>query len=222
MPIPDLGNIAAAVGALGAASFALVDATKIGRNGGVSHSGFGFIESGVRQLMPDQQETKLLSVLHSNWINGAPLGDQKAIAKSLLKLRLTPATAESFARATNVDAGVLRAVATSMVNGDDLTQPQANALGRFDLALTAALDDAYQHADQRYRNAAKVLAAIVAVVLALLGGWAMWVGTNVFFGSQEMWVSLMCGLLAIPLAPVSKDLTSALAAGVKVAQALKR
>ncbi len=40
MQVPELGNLVAAIGALGTSSFALVDATKIGRNGGISNSGF--------------------------------------------------------------------------------------------------------------------------------------------------------------------------------------
>jgi hypothetical protein len=37
-----------------------------------------------------------------------------------------------------------------------------------------------------------------------------------------MWIAVLCGLLATPLAPVAKDLASALQAAVKVAQATRR
>jgi hypothetical protein len=229
----DLGGIVAAIGALGTASFALVDATKIGRSGGVSNSGFGFIEAAVRPLFPgarrkspppgSEDAAKLLGILHANWINGAALADQKAIAKALIKLRLTESTAAGFASATDVSPKVLTEVAKSMAAGTALTPEQANALGRFDIALTAMLDEGYQRADQRYRNSAKVLASIAAMLLALAGGWAV-AGTDAasYFGTAFMWKALLCGLLAIPLAPISKDLTSALAAGVKVAQAIRK
>lgn len=231
----DLGNTVAAIGALGTASFALVDATKIGRNGGVSNSGFAFIEDAVRTFFPDARRRKpaapgsedgvrILDVLHGNWINGTALADQKAIAKSLIKLRLTEETAARFAKAADVDAKVLSGVARAMVGGSSaLTPEQSNALGRFDLALTATLDDGYTHADQRYRNSAKVLASIAAVLLAVAGGWAVaGTGAASYFGSATMWQAVLCGLLAIPLAPISKDLTSALQAGVKVAQAVRK
>ncbi len=232
---PDnLGTIVAAIGALGTASFALVDATKIGRNGGVSNSGFAFIEDAVQSFLPDARRRKpaapgsedgvpILDVLHGNWINGTALADQKAIAKSLIKLRLTEETAARFAKAAGVDAKVLSGVARAMVGGSSaLTQEQSNALGRFDLALTAMLDDGYTHADQRYRNSAKMLASIAAVLLAVAGGWAI-AGSEVsYFWTADMWKAALCGLLAIPLAPISKDLTSALQAGVKVAQAIRK
>jgi hypothetical protein len=231
MAIPaELGTIVTAIGGLGTAAFGLVDATKLGPSGGVSNAGFGFIADAVRKLIPGAIRTKssvstdaddLLDVLHGNWINGKSLADQKAIAKSLLKLRLTPQTAGQFAAATAVDAHLLASVAASMTSGTSLTNEQANTLGRFDLALTALLDRGYQHADQRYRNAAKFLGMILAVILALLGGWAI-SDSQSYFGSADMWKAVLGGLLATPLAPVSKDLASALSAGVKVAQSIKR
>jgi hypothetical protein len=58
---------------------------------------------------------------------------------------------------------------------------------------------------------------VVAVALAAGGTLAVqgWSWTNLFLG-------ILAGLIATPIAPVSKDLTSALAAGVKAAQAIKR
>lgn len=228
MAIPDLGSIALAVGALGTASFALVDATKIGRKGGISNSGFSFIEEAVHEFLPPSnsgpgESDQMLSMLHGHWINGSALADQKAIAKSLVKLQLTPDTAAGYARATRVDPDVLTEVARSMVTGEPLGPQQANALGRFDLGLTARLDEAYQRADQKYRNSAKLLASIVAVVLALVGGWtvASAAGVN-FLWTADMAIAVLCGLLATPLAPISKDLASALQAGVKVAQTVRK
>ena len=88
---------------------------------------------------------------------------------------------------------------------------------RFDLALTALLDRGYQHADQRYRNAAKGLGMIFAVLLAVLGGLA--ISQN--FDTADLLKAILAGLLATPLAPISKDVASALAAGVKAVQAMK-
>jgi hypothetical protein len=228
----NLGSVVAAIGGLGTASFALVDVSKIGRNGGVSNSGFSFIEGAVRQLFPNASRKsvsfdqraghRLLNVLHGNWINGAPLGEQKAIAKSLVKLALSAQTAENFAAATGVDSKTLSGAAASMTTGASLTPEQTNVLGRFDLALTAILDEGYQRADQRYRNSAKVWASIVAMALAILGGWTIADTAAGYFWSPDMWKAGLCGLLATPLAPISKDLTSALAAGVKVAQSLRK
>ena len=76
---------------------------------------------------------------------------------------------------------------------------------RFDLIVTALLDAAYQHADQVYRNWTRGLAAAIAVVLALAGGYmvAMHLGDLKHFG-----IALLIGLLATPLAPIAKDLSA--------------
>ena len=231
MPISGIVDAISAIGALGTASFALVDTSKIASEGGVSNSGFKFIEGAVKWMLPDAVRAKdagangtvqeLLDVLHGVWINGTPLADQKAIAKSMIKLRLTDQTASQFAKATGVNEEVLAEVAACMMNGTSLTQAQSNVLGRFDLALTALLDAGYQRADQRYRNTARVWAMVASVTLAFFGGWAI---SNSDFGpyilSNDIWKNLLCGLLATPLAPVSKDLASALAAAAKTAQSI--
>jgi hypothetical protein len=92
---------------------------------------------------------------------------------------------------------------------------ESDCFGRFDLALTASLDDAYNHADQRYRNAAKLIAMVVAIVLAIAGLLIINPGDLNF---RDLALAILCGLLATPLAPIAKDVASALQAGVKVAQ----
>jgi hypothetical protein len=207
-----------------------VDALKTLPNGGISNAGYAFIEQALQSLFTGQTRIaasgdmkRLFDTLHGNWINGTPVADQKAIAKSLIKLRLNETTADAFAQATSVDPATLRTVGEKMSVGTKLEPNETNVLGRFDLALTAILDDAYQHADQKYRNASKLAAMIVATILAVFGGLAISTKTPAsFLWSPDMWQSLLAGLLATPLAPISKDLASALAAGVKAAQAIRR
>jgi hypothetical protein len=68
------------------------------------------------------------------------------------------------------------------------------------------LDEGYERADQRYRNAAKVLAGAFSIVLALFGGWIV--------GSNPL-LALFVGIIAVPLAPIAKDLSRTLQAAVK-------
>jgi hypothetical protein len=91
---------------------------------------------------------------------------------------------------------------------------------RFDLIVTALLDQAYQCSDQKYRNMSRGLAALVAVLLAVAAGWTL-TGDG-FWKSQELALSVLVGLLATPLAPVAKDLSSALAAAVNAMQVVKK
>jgi hypothetical protein len=239
VPTPFMDNLSLpdlvlAIGGLGTAAFALVDASKLGRHGGVSHSGFSSIESAVRLFLDDARlpgreaiasagklRQSVLQVLHANWINGMALGDQKAVAKSLVKLHLRRDNAAHMAEQAGVEAGPLAEVADLMNSGAPLSPVQANALGRFDLAVTAILDAAYQRADQRYRNTCRVWAGVAAMALALLGGLTLDLRSGTV-SLGRMAVYLFCGILAVPLAPITKDLASALSAGVKLAQTVRR
>lgn len=62
----------------------------------------------------------------------------------------------------------------------------------------------------------------ISSMMAAIGGLAVYADGSIadYFRSGKIWVAVICGVIATPLAPVSKDLTSALAAYVKFAQAL--
>ncbi|MDD5581496.1 MAG: hypothetical protein PHY16_19805 [Methylobacter sp.] len=220
-----LSDYIAAAAGLGTTAYALVDGSKAFW-GGVSNCGFGAIEREVKRFFPDdirhQASDEPLSLvmvvgtLRANWLNGTTLADQMAIAKSLIKLRLNEATAAYLAKATGVDEQGLVIIAEKIASGETLTPDENDLYGRFDLLLTALLDKGYQRADQIYRNSAKAWSIVVSVVLAIVGVW-------VVYGSFEhIGGAILVGLAATPIAPVAKDLTSALSAGVKVAQALRK
>ncbi len=218
-----LGSIFAAIAALGFAAAGLVDSLKALPQGGISRAGFGFVSTALGELFgrtivrgPADNLSRDLDTLHGNWINGRPFAEQQAIAKSLVKLRLDATTAAALARTTGVDPATLTTVGRKMIDGEKLTDSEMNVLGRFDLALAALLDNAYQHADQRYRTIAKFASMVMAVILAVGGGIAIGLDTTM------LWGCFFAGLVATPLAPIAKDLASGLAAGVKVAQAMKR
>ena len=100
-----------------------------------------------------------------------------------------------------------------------MDQQESDTFGRFDLFLMALLDDAYNHADQRYRNASKSIAAVVAVLLSIVG---LLIINPHNMDPRDLALAVLCGIVAIPLAPIAKDVASALQAGVKVAQVVKR
>jgi hypothetical protein len=213
--------IAAAAG-VGTASFALVDASKA-FNGGVSNFGFNYIEHAITVFFTANEKAdyqsplglqQVLLTLRSNWLNGTALVGQKAIAKSLLKLRLTASTAPQYAQATAVNSTVLAEIADKIASGIPLDTAQSDVWARFDLMLTAILDQGYERADQKYRNAAKISSVIVSVILAVIGSF-----TDAF--DNNLGLAILVGLAATPVAPIAKDLTTALAAGAKLAKSLR-
>ena len=198
----------------------------------INRTGFSGIQKTVLSLTPDEPGARqpvnalprknILESLLANWENGTDLASQKTIAKSLIKLHMSAGNAPSLAAMTNVDPVQLTEVAKSIVSGTALTQLQSDAYARFDLIVTALLDEAYQHADQVYRNWTRALAALLAVALAFAGGWSLvgsWTG---FWWKPEMFLSLLVGLLATPLAPIAKDISTALATAVNTLQLMKK
>jgi hypothetical protein len=211
-----------AVGGLGTAAFGLVDSFKALPGGGVSRAGLKFIRSIVAELTPpdpafDQSglsRDAVINTLTSQWINGTAFDDQVNIAKAQVKLRLSTTTAPSLAKSTGVDAGILTAVAASIVSGTSLTPQQSDVYGRFDLMLTTLLDQAYQRADQRYRNVSKLVAVPVSVFLALAAHAA---APDAVSALQ----AALLGLIATPLAPIAKDLSTAIANSAQALQSIK-
>lgn len=221
--IETLSQCIASAAGLGTASFALVDASKAWR-GGVSNYGFSHIARVVELFFDDSiqddaltsfSKEQVLLTLKANWLNGTELNGQKAIAKSLLKLRLSPQTAAQFARTTHVDSEKLTVIADKINSGQSLDSPEGDIWARFDLVLTAVLDQGYERADQVYRNSAKAWSVAVSVVLAIVG---FYLFENSF---ETLGLAVLVGLAATPIAPIAKDLTSALAAGVAVAKTFR-
>ncbi len=222
----DLPKVVLAIGSLGTAAYGVVDATK-GFGGGISNRGFGDIKDVISKLIPPNSANvspdaalnlgSALRTLRANWLNGMLLGDQKSVAKALIKLNLTPGSASQMAAATGVDKDVLASIATKMGSSTSLSPQETDVYGRFDLLLSALLDQGYQRADQRYRNSAKLLAVFIAILLAILGGRIV-VGDTFFSNGSEVVRAVLAGLLATPLAPIAKDLSSAIQAGAKAAQ----
>lgn len=223
IPWSQIAAAITAVGALGTAAFGLVDTFKLLPGGGISRAGFKFIRRVAVNLMPavpaldktGLARDSVLATLQSQWINGTATADQVNIAKSLVKLRLTPDTAPALASATGVDAAILSEVAERMSTGEPLTQAQSDVYGRFDLLLTTLLDQAYQRADQRYRNTAKFAAVPVAVALALLA-------SHVVPNQINPPEAVLIGLIATPIAPMAKDLSTAISTAAQAIQAWKK
>ena len=223
--LPSITDIIAAIGALGTAAYGLVDASK-SVAGGMSNPGFGYVRKAVEPLLGAAGaygKLQILETLKANWLNGMAKADQKAVAKSLIRLGLTSDKAEALAKATGVDAKALADAAKAVTDGALLSPTDMNVLGRFDAVVSAILDLGYERADQLYRNAAKAAAAGVAVVLAVAASAIIYSSspqTDPYFPNGFL-VAVLIGLVSTPLAPIAKDLSTALAAAVKAVGLVK-
>jgi hypothetical protein len=159
-------------------------------------------------------------VLEANWISGVAKSDQKAKAQALIKLGLASANAPRVAAASHVDAKALTAAVKKLETGAKLTDADLNVLGRMSATIDALLDAAFERADQRYRNVCRLLAGGLCIGLSWVA-WLLWKPTT-GEAPPSVWAALAVGLLAVPLAPVAKDLTGALSAAMRALKAANR
>lgn len=212
-----IGSIITASGAVGITAFGLVDTLKAAW-GGPSRFGFVYVRDAVKVLLPGDTHLALKveeinATLLANWINGVAKPEQKATAKSLIRLCITEETAGEMADKVGLDGKAFAELAGAVAKGAALTPEQLELLGRFDVVVSAKLDAAYERGDQLYRNANKALAAGLGLALALVAA---------RLADMDMGQAFLIGLLSAPLAPVSKDVASALSSVVQTLKAVKK
>lgn len=211
-----------AMAALGLAAMALVDSTKAFW-GGISNVGFGHIKRAcapfrnvLRRATGDDDWTLLL---RAQWINGRVKDDQKAVLRSLVRLGITEGEVKELAAISDVDATDLLAISKKLRDGDPLKDADMNVLGRVDAVIGMRIDAAYERADQQFRNVARLCAGFVAVALAL--GVAAMLPEPGPGEPDNLVYGLLAGLLAVPIAPIAKDLISALGASMQAVKATR-
>jgi len=221
--LPDLGAALAGLSALSAAAFGLVDSSKAFW-GGASNIGKGHIRTALTPFQ-DALSSALgqdgwWPVLEANWIAGVAKADQKAKAQALIKLGLSSSNARSVAAASHVDGKALEDAVKKLETGAALSDADLNVLGRMNATIEAVLDAAFEAADQQYRNVCRVLAGLICLALSLIAWW-LWKATT---GTEppSIFAALAVGLLAVPFAPVAKDLTSALSTAMNALKAAKK
>jgi hypothetical protein len=219
----------AAAGGLGTAAFGLVDATKA-FGGGVSNCGFGHVRTALAPFSAALASTSSdwMVTIRANWINGVPKDDQKAAAKALIRLGLSAGNARAMAVPGHVDPDRLDAIIKAVEAGAPLTSQDADVLGRFNAAIDAAMDAGFELGDQQYRNSCRLVGGVFAVALALWAGYLIdRAGLSTlpdhagYLFSSTFWAALFVGIVAVPLAPVAKDLASALQTAANAVQAVK-
>jgi hypothetical protein len=221
--LPDLGAALAGLSALSTAAFGLLDSSKAFW-GGPSNIGTGHIRTALTPFSTALDSALGADgwwpVLRANWVAGVAKANQKAKAQALIKLGLNAANAPQIAAATHVSPTALQAAVKKLETGAKLTDADLNVLGRMNAALDALLDAAFEAADQQYRNWCRVLAGLIALGLAI-AAWRLWRATT-GEAPPSLWAVLAVGLLAVPVAPVAKDLTSALSAAMNALKAAKK
>ena len=131
-------------------------------------------------------------------------GDSAELARTLrqgVRVGLTAEHAEKVAVFLGtVDGAVLEEAVKKAESGHDLPSELRNVIGRFELAADARIDAGLAKAQSVYATTLRVTASILALGIAGVVGLSL----------GRFWQGMLIGLCAVPLAPVAKDLVSAL------------
>ena len=204
-----LGNAIAAAGALGTASFGIVEALKwtpLGAAGFGQIGGYlGPALNGSLQIAYGPDVERLLRAQYRQ-----DSQTQAMIAKSLrqgVRIGLTTENAEGIALFLGtVDPQALKQAATKVLQCATLSDADRAAIGRFELAADARIESALSRAQDVYLGSVRCAASICAIALAEL--------TAFILGSDWL-LGLLVGLVAVPLAPIANDVVAALQAATK-------
>ncbi|MEO1766325.1 hypothetical protein [Thiobacter aerophilum] len=236
-----LGTTALAVGALGAAAYGVVDGLKLvpwvdlagferlfsGRAAIPGRAWIGPARGTLDPLLPalvaayGQDVMQLIKAQYRAGRSGGdlprtlrqgvrigfgllPAQDIAAIAERLgLPAGLATFVADAFLRLRE-----LRPPASGEIPraGDGPSDEERAALARLENAIDARIDAALGLAERQYVTQTKLLAMLVALAIAF--------GVGLHLGAAPV-VCFMVGIAAVPLAPVAKDLATALQAAVQ-------
>lgn len=204
----NIGTIVLATGALGTAAFGIVEALKWTR---VGYAGFSKLKSMLKPIWG------ALGVAYGKHfeevLRGQYKGDQSELSRTLrqgVRIGLTENNAEEISTWLGLKhTQRMREVAAKLEAGADISDEERNILGRFELAIDARVDAAMTLAQNQYTGKLRFGASCLALLIALSVG----IYLNMLF------LAIIVGLSAVPLAPIAKDLSSALQAAV---QALRR
>jgi hypothetical protein len=233
------GGLIAAVGALGVASFGVVEAlgkaltivyqSRPERAGkpvtirlGLPYVGFSVVRRMTRPLAPalacaygvdyldliaqqyraDRSHGRAPDMVREGVKLGLPFLPLTTAAEVIGAVwSMEPARATALAAALQAD-GPPPARRTAKGDAADMQSAQLLA-GRFATALDERVNAAFLLAEERYEAYAKMLSGAAAVILAVVFNMSLQ-------PRFPWWVAALVGVIAVPLAPVAKDLSSSL------------
>ncbi len=150
-------SVITAMGALGTASFGLVDATKA-FFGGVSHLRAALRVPGAQTVRgrAHPRQSRMADGRPGQLDQRTTQGEQKEVVKTLIRLGLRAENAPPSAKAGGVDPKALEDAMVALESGKKLTPVQADVFGRFNAVIDASMDAGFERGDQQYRNASKL------------------------------------------------------------------
>lgn len=201
-----IGSVILAVGALGTASFGIVEGLKWTPIGTLGFNQiWKFLDEPIMNALEVAYGKDFRTLLKEQYRSGRTKGELLTSIRQGVRIGLTPDTAGKLAsRVCVVESGHLVAVAEDLSSGKELVQEKRSILGRYELAVDALITASLARANAKYVGGVRVLASAISILIALaVGKW--------LYGDAEnnLLISLFVGVAAVPVAPIAKDLSTA-------------
>lgn len=208
--IEQLGTIILAAGGLGIAAYGVVDGAKLLRR--VALLGYAHIPEQLAPVLPAVHRAYgegAERLLEAQYIGGRSAGELPATLRQGYRIGLPALDDAAVGRCAAaigvVDADIVTRAAGKLRRGEACEDEEREALTRFEAAVDARIEAALALAENSYVAQAKLLAGFLAVAIAVL------VGALIRAELGQWWLAkaLLVGLVAVPVAPVAKDLANA-------------
>lgn len=205
-----LGTIILASGGLGIAAYGVIDGAKLARRIGLigyRHvtTQLGPIMEAVRRAYGRHTDR----LLEAQYRGGRGQGELPRTLRQGYRIGLTALAENAIVGIANsvgvASSDAIVGAAEKLRAGGVLESSEREALSRFEVAVDARIEAALCLAETDYVAGVKLLAGALAVAIALIVGWLI----SVDIGSDWFLKALLVGLIAVPIAPVAKDLATA-------------
>ena len=215
-----------AAGALGTAAFGIVDGLKATAIGAAGFARLSAMLGPLKTALAKAYGNEFLKLLEAQYRDGRGAGPLPRTLRQGARIGLTKDNATEIV--TFVGEGIVKSselviIAEKIAAGWKLEDTERGLLARFELAVDTRIDAAVALAEQQYVLVTRWWASGIAIVLALIAAWALGTQSPDFLlWEKSLFIKgLIVGLVAVPLAPIAKDVASALQSATKALKARK-
>jgi hypothetical protein len=222
----DLVQMILAAGALGTAAFGIVDGLKATAIGAAGFPALTAMLGPLKTALAKAYGDEYLELLKAQYRDRRGTGPLSRTVRQGVRLGLTKDNAAQLATFLGegiVDRSSLAGIAEKIATGVKLTDSERGLLGRFELAVDTRIEAAVALAEEKYKLTTQWWASGTAVALALIAAWALGTQKPDFLVWEKVLFikGMIVGLVAVPLAPIAKDVASALQSATKALKARK-
>ncbi len=222
----DLAALVVSAGALGAAAFGVVEALKWTPVGTLGLNAFRHLLGPLYPALASPYGKDYDALLEAQYRKGRSKGELPATVRRGVRLALSEENAANLAEFVGIPAVPgerLRQIAGRVQSGGLLDEQDKTLLARFELAVDTRIDAAFALAENQYTGGVRCVASVLAIAIAqvaaaLIAGTCGSAATSCpgAMGTAELHVvALIVGVAAVPLAPIAKDLATAVRAADK-------